>query len=247
VTVGQIAPGTLTSCSVNFEWVQASTPDSSYAMPASGVITSWSHKSQGGAGQMATLKIYRKVGDPASYQVVGHDGPHPVDPNTVVTFTSSVPVKAGDVLGITGAGGAASIGCLQFMGTGERGTLMGNLADGGIGDFSLGTGRLNVSAVLNPTNSFTLGKVKLNKKKGTATIAASVPNPGVVTASGSGVKITTVTATGPGDLKVAIGAAGSKKRQLRKAGKVKLKAKLTYSPLGGDPSTQSRKLKLKQG
>jgi hypothetical protein len=41
VTVGQVAPGVPTSCSNSFDFLQHSTPDNSYAMPATGVITSW--------------------------------------------------------------------------------------------------------------------------------------------------------------------------------------------------------------
>ncbi len=39
---------------------------------------------------------------------------------------------------------------------------------------------------------------------------------------------------------------GKKKRQLNETGKVKLNVAVTYTPTGGDPSTQSRKLKLKK-
>ena len=50
--------------------------------------------------------------------------------------------------------------------------------------------RLNISAVVEPTNSFTLGKPKLNKKKGTATLAVNVPNSGTGV-WGKGVKAAT--------------------------------------------------------
>jgi hypothetical protein len=245
ITVGQIAPGTPTSCSNSFEFLQVSSPDVSYTMPASGVITSWSHRSQVGMGQTPTLKIYRKVGDPASYQVVSHDGPHPVAPNTVVTFPASAAVKAGDVLGITGQGGAANIGCLHFGGTGQRGAHNGDLGASGTGDFELGTGRLNVSAVLVPDNAFTLGGTVRNKKRGTATITVNVPNPGALTGSGNGVKVSAVAATAAGPVTLKVRASGKKKRKLNQTGKVKVAPTILYAPTGGDPSSQSVKLKLK--
>ena len=37
--------------------------------------------------------------------------------------------------------------------------------------------RVNVSAVVEPANAFTLGEVRRNKKKGKATLTVSVPNP----------------------------------------------------------------------
>ena len=41
---------------------------------------------------------------------------------------------------------------------------------------------------LRPSNSFTLAKPKLNKHKGTATLAATVPEPGKLALAGKGVK-----------------------------------------------------------
>ena len=250
VTVGQIAPGAITSCSNSFEWVQVSSPDNAYVIPAAGVITSWTHRSQTGNGQTPSLKLYRKVSEPASYQVVGRDGPEPIAATTTKTFPASVPVKAGDVLGITGAGGTANIGC-EFNGQGDNGFSMTNQADGGLVNFTLNPGhRINVSAVLNPTNTFTLGAVARNKKKGTATVAVTVPNPGVLTASGTGVKpagaAERMTVTAPGEVKVRIRATGKKKRKLSRSGKTKLGVTLTYTPTGGDTTTQSVQVKLKK-
>jgi hypothetical protein len=252
VTIGQVAPGVPTSCSNSFDFVQYSTPDDSYAMPAAGLITSWTHHSQVGTGQTPTLKIFRKVGEPASYQQVGHDGPHPIDPNTTKTFPSSVAVKAGDVLGLTGAGGAVNIGCI-FTGLGQDALRTpGLLNDGDIGDFTVGSTnrRLNVSAVLEPTNTFAAGAVTRHKKKGTATLALSLPNPGELTASGNGTNAAVVAGAGSavsaGATSLLIKATGKKRKKLNASGKVKLSLAITYTPTGGDPSTQSVKVKLKK-
>ncbi|MGZ5330876.1 MAG: hypothetical protein ACXWFH_06180 [Solirubrobacterales bacterium] len=43
-----------------------------------------------------------------------------------------------------------------------------------------------------------------------------------------------------------IRAKGKKKRKLNDKGKVKLNAAISYTPTGGDPSTQSQKVKLKK-
>ncbi len=248
VTVGQVAPGAITSCSNNFEFLQVSTPDNSYAMPATGTLTSWTHRSQAGNGQTPTLKIYRKIGDPARYQVVGHDGPHPIPANTTMSFSASVPVKAGDVLGITGAGGAVNIGC-QFTGPGEEAFRMSNLADGVSDDFTTGTGsRVNVSAVLNPANTFTVGKTTRHKKKGTATLSLSLPNPGELGVSAGGASASGVTTKSvqAGDVQVLIKAKGRKRRTLNKTGKVKLSVALAFTPTGGDLSSRLVSVKLKK-
>lgn len=43
--------------------------------------------------QTLTMKVFRKVADPATYMVVGHDGPRPIAASTVNTFPTSVAVK----------------------------------------------------------------------------------------------------------------------------------------------------------
>ncbi len=47
-------------------------------------------------------------------------------------------------------------------------------------------------------------------------------------------------------MKLTIKAKGKKKGTLNETGKVKLRPKITYTPTGGDPSTQSVKVKLKK-
>jgi hypothetical protein len=243
VTVGQVAPGVPSSCSKNFDFLQVSTPDNSYVTPA-GTITSWTHHSQAGTGQKVTLNVFRKIGDPARYQVVTHDGPNPVMPNTLTTFPANLSVKAGDVLGLTGAGGTVSIGC-EFNGPGEVGLLSGNLMDGDFGDFTVDSGRrVNVSAALEPSNSFTIDEVARNKKTGTATITVAVPNPGEVAGVGAGASISkSVTA---GAVQLLVRAKGKRRKRLTATGKVNLSVALTYTPTGGDPSSQSVKVKLKK-
>jgi hypothetical protein len=102
-----------------------------------------------------------------------------------------------------------------------------------------------------PTNTFTLGAVTRNQSKGTATLTATVPNPGELTGSGKGIKVASSaviskSVTAPGEVRLTICAKGKKKATLNVTGKVKVKPKLTYTPTGGDPSTQSRRLKLKK-
>jgi hypothetical protein len=47
-------------------------------------------------------------------------------------------------------------------------------------------------------------------------------------------------------VELTIRAEGKKKRKLNKRGKVKVSPNVTYTPTGGDPATQSRKLKLRK-
>jgi hypothetical protein len=47
-------------------------------------------------------------------------------------------------------------------------------------------------------------------------------------------------------VKLVVRAKGKKKQRLSEAGEVKVKPKVTFTPTGGDPSTQARKLKLQK-
>jgi len=258
VTIGQLAPATpsVDCTGADFDHVQPSvTSGTTYVVPplppaSALVISSWSHNAAAAAGQVLTMKVFRKVADPATYVVVGHDGPRPLTASTLNTFSASVPVKPGDVLGLNST--AASMTGCAFPTPGEsRLVRAGNLADGESGAFgSAPDRRLNVSAVVAPSNTFTLGEAKRNKKKGTATLTVDVPNPGELALSGNGVKtagaVAATTVTAPGAVELLVRAKGKKKRKLNETGKVKVKPTITYTPTGGDPSTQSTKLKLKK-
>jgi hypothetical protein len=96
-----------------------------------------------------------------------------------------------------------------------------------------------------PSNAFRFGKVKLNKKKGTATVAIVVPGPGVVSLVGSKkVKKGSKTVKGAGTVKLLLKAKGKALRSLNRNGKVKLKAKFTFAPTGGTPASKTKTLKL---
>jgi len=203
---------------------------------------------------MLAMKVYRQLG-PTTYMAVGHDGARPLTGGALNTFTGiSVPVKPGDVLGNSVPPSAGAPRC-SFDVSGETFLFgIGNLADGESGEFASTTNsRINVSAVVAPDNRFTLGDVARNKRKGTATLTASVPNPGELILTGKGVKrastagaVVAKAVTAPGDVKLKIRAKGNRKDKLNETGKVKVKPTITYTPTGGDPSTQSVKVKLKK-
>jgi hypothetical protein len=254
VTIGQLDPnpGAFLCPATARDYAQGTVASGNpYVVPEVGTITSWSLNAAGAANQMLTMKVFRKVGDPARLMVVGHDGPRPLAASTVNTFPASIPVKPGDVLGLNAAG--TSMTSCYFTAPGDSVlSKLGNLADGDSDDFISGTGvSLNISAVFAPSNSFTLGATTRNKKKGTATLNLNLPNPGELTASGNGVKaasaraVTSKSVTA-GSVQLLIKAKGKKKRKLNETGKVKLNAAITYTPTNGDPSTQSTKLKLKK-
>jgi hypothetical protein len=253
VTIGQTAGASLVSpCSPDDQAQGPVTTGTQYEVPSTGgivnwTLTTWSHQARVASDQQIKIKVYRRVSG-LTYTVVGQDGPRILASGVLNTFTASIPVKPGDILGITPT---SNVGCTFGSFVGEayyHGD--GDAATGAQVTFTPDTGtRLNISATLEPTNTITFGKTRRNKKKGTATVTVNVPNPGELTASGKGVKAAGVTSkavSGPGSAKLVLKAKGKKKRKLNDTGKVKLNATISYTPTGGAASTQSRKVKLKK-
>jgi hypothetical protein len=102
-----------------------------------------------------------------------------------------------------------------------------------------------------PSNAFSFGKLKRNKKKGTAKLPVTVPGAGNLTLTGKGVvnqRSASASASravsAAGAVKLLVKSKGKKKRTLDRTGTVKVKAKVTYTPTGGDPNTKSKRVKL---
>jgi hypothetical protein len=249
VPVGQTGQVTTTPCSGEFDLIQASVSSgTSYVIPHDGRIVSWTTRGGGGS---ASLKIFRKLAGAFEYQVIAHEGPHALSfgPNT---FPANIPVKGGDLIGLY----ASSVPNCLFDAASEVTFLYldGNLADGASSNFNDDGGpgfRVNVSAELDPSSAFTLGTVRTNKKNGTATVSVTVPGPGTLALSGKGVKAQQASRAGTsvaaaGTVALRIKAKGKKLRKLKSTGKVKVAFSITYTPTGGQPNTQARKVKLKK-
>jgi hypothetical protein len=97
-----------------------------------------------------------------------------------------------------------------------------------------------------PSNRFMFGKVKLNKKKGTAKVPVIVPGPGTLTLTGKGVVKETKKPKAAATVKLLAKSKGKQKKKLNKAGKVKVKITVTYTPNGGTAASQSKGLVLKK-
>jgi hypothetical protein len=261
VTIGQLSSSAVTDCSGNTDFVQPTvTSGTAYVVPYAGTITSWQHQAVAGTGQELTMKVFRKVAEPATYVAIGHDGPRALAGGTLNEFSTSIPVKPGDVLGVNVLTSGPDSGCYFLVPSTEVFLLRTpGLADGESGAFNPGNlvsgqgTRLNITAVLDPSNAFSLGTPTHNTKKGTATEFATVPNPGTLAVSGNGVNEssssqarTAVSVSGPGTVQVPIRATGKKKRRLNSTGKIKLSPTLTFTPTGGSASSQTVKVKLKK-
>ena len=95
-----------------------------------------------------------------------------------------------------------------------------------------------------PSNAFSFGKLKLNKKKGTATLTVLVPGAGRLALSGKGVKGVQRSVARAGPVTLPIAPTGRAKGVLSKSGKVMLKAVITFTPTGRTPSTEDKTVRL---
>ncbi len=102
-----------------------------------------------------------------------------------------------------------------------------------------------------PANRFKFAGVKLNKRKGTATLLIEVPGPGALMLAGTkklapGSK--GLAKAGKFGLTIKLRGKAKKKLASRAAlkglARAKVKAAVTYTPTGGDPLTQTKKLGL---
>jgi hypothetical protein len=91
-----------------------------------------------------------------------------------------------------------------------------------------------------------LGKLKLNKAKGTATLFVKVPAAGAVTVYGKGLAKTKRAAKAARTLKVPVKPNAKTKKQLAETGKSKLKAKISFKPSGAAVVVKSKGLTLKK-
>lgn len=108
VTVGQLADDLNEACDGrNNSLVQArSAPGRrSFALPRSGVITSWAHNSRGISGSKLKLKVFRRVRG-GKFRMIGESGFRGFDRNGVVRYRTRIRARRGDVLGLGLAGNA---------------------------------------------------------------------------------------------------------------------------------------------
>jgi hypothetical protein len=96
-------------------------------------------------------------------------------------------------------------------------------------------------------NDFSFGKVKKNKRKGTAKLTVNVPGAGELDlAKTRKVQADDESAEDAGKEKLLIKPKGKVKKKLNTKGKAKVKANVTFTPEGGEPRTESKKVGLKK-
>lgn len=250
VTLGQVTPSASPDCPATtapgVDYLQPSiTGGNLYIARQAGTIASWSTNSSGG-GATYVFKIFRRTSDPDVFQVIAHAPVHLLSPG-LNTVPVNITVRSGDMIGINERGDANAC----TFGEPGDGILMrpGSVLDGGSGTFAPQNDvRLNLSAVLVPSNVFSITALTRDRKRGTATVTVSVPNPGTLTLAGKTLKKRHVSK----NIAVArtvnfqIAAAGKGKRKLDKTGRVAVTATMTYVPAAGEPASTLMSVKLKK-
>ncbi len=100
------------------------------------------------------------------------------------------------------------------------------------------------SITIAPRSDFSIGKLKLNKKKGTATLKVSVPGPGRLVLSAKGIRKVSKRVAKAGLVTLAIDPQGKAKKRLDRSGKLKLKLSISFTPKGGTTAVHKKSVKL---
>jgi predicted outer membrane repeat protein len=96
-----------------------------------------------------------------------------------------------------------------------------------------------------PSNKFSFAGVKLNKKRGVATLKVKVPGAGQLVLIGSkAVRKAKKAARAKSTLKLKIRPKGKALKKLKRRGKAKVRARVRYTPAGGKQRTKSKTVKL---
>lgn len=218
--------------------------------PTNGVVTSVGINVVA-ANQSADLTIRLRV-------LQGRTGVASSDPVTlrdadgIQTFQTDMPITVGDGVGLdtlpANPPGRIGIGRLTAAGNSTFELFSPPLLDGGPvqNPQASNGGVIDMNAVIEPTNTFQFGSVTKNTGKGTAKIPVDASNEGALKVAGKGVKQASKPVDGPGTVKVKVAAKGDQLKTLNKKGKVQVKAKVTFTPTGGDPRTRTKTVTLKK-
>jgi hypothetical protein len=214
-----------------------------------GTVVRWRIR-VGDSTRVTNLRIIRPLG--RGLFIGAGTSPSVTPPiHATTSFVVGLPIKIGDYIGVDCCDPDFFEPDAEFFVTGNaavRDEWQPRLADSGAGRAPLRANGYEVAlnADVNPTSTFTLRVITHNKRKGTATIAAKVPNPGELTGAGSGVKGAVIhkKVRAPGRVRLLIKAKGKKKRKLNSNGKVKVRPEITYTPTGGSPNTRSVTMRL---
>ena len=232
-------------------------PGQTMTSPCDGTITRFRLNGFPRPANSYSLRVIRINGD-GTYTGTATSAPVAIAAEGVNEFPTSLPISAGETIGIDFRESLEEHG-LRWVGGSQvkAGYFYQFPADG---TPASPTGPATFYYLFNadvactssspppqpPSNEFSI--VKLKKTKLTLNLASA----GTVTvtdgkAEGKSKLLKPSSASGgPGHLVVRLKLTGAGKKKLKKKGKVKVSARITFTPTGGTASTQSRKLTVKK-
>jgi hypothetical protein len=216
--------------------------------PVSGTIVRW--RLDGASGGPFKLRVLRPADGP-SYTGAGTSASQIPNSAGTVTFSTNLPIQAGDTVGLDAAGGS-KIGIATSGGSiAAWSPPLDDRETSGItatvDNLEVG---FNADVATAPSNEFTFGKAKRKKRSGAALVPVSLPGPGSLALSGTGVKVMSTGAgvTAAGTVSLRVKPKGAVRKRLSRRGKAMVGISATYTPTGGDvpgvPKTQSTRIKL---
>jgi hypothetical protein len=96
-----------------------------------------------------------------------------------------------------------------------------------------------------PSSAFRLGNLKLDRRSGGAALTIVLPGPGRLVLEGKGLVRRTKTVLKEGKAVLVIKPTKKTERELKKSGTVKVTVTITFTPTGGTPHKESKRLRLK--
>lgn len=136
-----------------FQTQRAADGANSYAVASAGVITSWSFAADHVSDVTLTMRVFRPTQTTGSYTVVADGGP--VQTVTagfdVATFSTRVPVHAGDIVGVLVTNGNCALGTGQSQDVGRTRSTTPATPVGATANYALAAGfQLDIAAQLEP-------------------------------------------------------------------------------------------------
>jgi hypothetical protein len=196
----------------------------------------------------ATVVWSRSDGTNTIVQAAGYDAdlPRLQDVSIPSSGTVGVPVafsaKPFDVWPITSTSFAFGDGAVAFGGSAThvyatRGTYPVTVR-------AVDAGGTPVEAqgaiAIAPSGAFTLGKLRRNPKKGTATLIVDVSSSGRVVLFGRGVKRAARGVDAAGKVKLPVGAVGKSAERLKARGRARVRLRIAFTPDGGSAVIKDR-------
>jgi glycine rich protein len=186
-------------------------------------------ESAGGAGGMAGI-LGGALGNPGTLGQGGGAG---------TSSTNSQPGGGGGGGFFGGGAGGGGNGCAA--GGGGGGSNFAAPSASGVSSAIDATVPAQV-VITSVDRDFSFGRLKRNKRTGTAQLIVDTPSPGMLTLTGKGLVKQTVSVGGR--VKLSVRTRGKRNRLLRRAGTVKVSANVTYTPNGAAAISKVRNIRL---